>query len=82
VPSGRTYDISLVASLADLAADGSLNVILTAQSGSYQFADSTLTAQITRGEGPLTSVPEPAPLALLGIGLLGISVYRRKPAKN
>lgn len=63
------------ASLADLAADGKINVSLRTDgffSSSYFLADSTLTAQ----------VPEPLTIALMGIGFLGIGVTQRKSAKK
>lgn len=79
---GDWYDIQLGAALSDLIVDGKLNVMLTAGTGNYMFADSTLTAQITPGvaaQAPNpTSVPEPGSLVLLGAGLVGIGVSSRK----
>jgi hypothetical protein len=73
---GATVTFTLnTASLADLAADGKIDVSLRTSgffSSSYFLADSTLTAQ----------VPEPLTIALLGIGLLGIGAAQRKSGKK
>ena len=74
---------SLLASLQD---DGLLNVTLAHQHGDFIFDRSTFTANGTREsespntepEGqPTTAVPEPASVALLSAGFLGLMVRRR-----
>lgn len=81
--TGANYDIILAAALSDLIADGRLDVTLSAQTGSYEFADATLTAEITRGESVdpvvlVAELPEPASLVLLGMGLFGLCATRRR----
>lgn len=79
---GALYEISLGSALLDLISDGKLSVQLTALTGSYEFADSVLIAEVTRG-GPAqpaspASVPEPGSLLLLGAGLAAIGVASRR----
>lgn len=71
--------------LSALAADGSLDVVLTVTRGSFTFASSTLEAQVTKGgvqQVSATAIPEPGTIALVGLGLLGLGVLRRKQVKS
>lgn len=61
--SGRTDTVAFdIGSLADLQADGKISIKVSSTSGSFSFADSVLTAQVTQ-------IPEPSTLLLLGAGL-------------
>jgi hypothetical protein len=82
VPSGgggETQTITFtVPSIADLEADGKITIQVTSTSGSFLFADSLLTAQVTKGTPP-GQVPEPSTLLLLGAAFaaFGWRVRRR-----
>jgi hypothetical protein len=60
-------------SLSNLNTTGTLSLLISANSGSFNFVSSTLNADV--------HVPEPLSVALLGIGLAGIGASRRKARK-
>ena len=68
------YDMSLLG-LISLNFDGALGLNLTATQGDFYFWGASITASET------APVPEPSTLLLLGSGLAGLALYRRKRAK-
>ncbi len=71
---GDSYNIEITGqALEDLNTFGKLHVSLTAESGSFQLVSSTLTAI-----DPPSAVPEPGSVGLLGLGLAGLGVIRRR----
>ena len=84
VPSGGGGETSIITftigSIADLALDGKITIQVTSTDGSFLFADSLLTAQVTKRDvTPPGQVPEPSTLLLLGAAFaaFGWRVRRR-----
>lgn len=76
-PAGAFFDIVLSSvSLADLNADGLLSVTLTRTTGNFSFADSRLSLETQQAD-----VPEPLSIALLGVGMAGLCMSRRRGRK-
>jgi hypothetical protein len=64
-----------VEGLWSLNDDGTLAITVKSIFGSFFLDSSTLVAQGTKGQ--TANVPEPASIALLAVGLIGIAVMRR-----
>lgn len=81
--SQTSYQFNLSTAIAGIRANGYLDVSIFADTGSFRFVSSTLNIVGTRGEvvveePPVGAVPEPLSIALMGLGLAGISVVRRR----
>jgi hypothetical protein len=68
--------------LLSLQQDGILNVLLERQNGDFVFDRSVFTAQGIRDTPSPTAVPEPASLAMLGLGLAGAGVRRLRKTRR
>jgi hypothetical protein len=88
--SGVTDAIALTASLTDLETDGLVQVTLTALSGSFRFADSSLTADITHEpvlnaallDTAAAAIPVPSTLLLTLAGLGALSRRARRGSRQ
>jgi hypothetical protein len=74
--SGSTDTVPLsAASIADLMADGKITISVASTSGTFEFADSTLTAQVTPAA---TGIPEPSLTSLLVLAFATMIFFLRR----
>jgi len=80
-----TYDLSTISSVDQLSFwnDGNIDVTVFAGEGSLRLDNSLLLMDYsplntTNHDGGYSTVPEPASIALVGLGLLGLGIVRRK----
>ncbi|WP_372656495.1 PEP-CTERM sorting domain-containing protein [Hydrogenophaga sp.] len=66
---------ALISGMTSLNLDGKLSVTLKANSGDFYFTEASLVA---KGREDVRAVPEPGMLMLLGLGLAGMAVVRRR----
>ena len=73
--AGEEYGGFSILGLLQLNALGTLTVTISSILGDFNLASSVLTAQ---GVSNVANVPEPGALGLLGIGLIGIALSKRR----